>query len=62
MSCKCQQCGEQYKVDLIIPDKLWEKIKPENKPTRAGLLCGSCIMNNIEKLNNYNAYCMKEIK
>lgn len=28
MSCTCQDCGNQYKVDLVIPDELWEKIKP----------------------------------
>jgi hypothetical protein len=27
MSCKCQSCGKQYKIDLMIPDELW------NRPT-----------------------------
>jgi len=22
MSCKCQICGKQYKVDILIPDEL----------------------------------------
>ena len=55
MSCKCQRCKKQYKVDLIIPDKLWEKIKPKGKPKGAGRLCGSCIMEKIEGLNEYDA-------
>jgi len=54
MSCKCQECGKQFKVDLNIPDKLWGKIKPKNKSEDAGLLCGSCIMKKIEEINNYD--------
>jgi len=48
VSCKCQNCGRQYKVDLLIPDNIWEKIRPLDKPPEAGLLCGSCIMSHIE--------------
>ena len=51
--CTCQECGKQYKVDLIVPDKIWEKIKPIDKPRGGGLLCGSCIMKKIEKKDNY---------
>ena len=58
MACKCQNCGEQYKVDLIIPDKLWNKIKPENKPEDAGLLCGSCIMKRIEKTSDHDCWLL----
>ena len=39
MSCTCQRCGKQYKVDLIVPNELWEQIKPEEKPVGAGMLC-----------------------
>jgi len=55
MSCKCQICGKQYKVDLLIPAELWERIKPEGKPEDTGLMCGSCIMKRIEALDEYNA-------
>jgi hypothetical protein len=59
MTCKCQNCRNLYKVDLIIPNDLWEKeIKPNNKPEGSGLLCGSCIMNKIENLNKYASYCL----
>ena len=58
MSCKCQECGRQYKVDLLIPNDLWEKIKPAGKPEGAGLLCGSCIMDRIEDLGEYNFYVL----
>ncbi len=54
--CTCQQCNKQYKVDVVIPDDLWEKIKPNNKPKGAGLLCGICIINNLEELGYYALY------
>ena len=60
MSCKCQECKKQYKVDIIVPDELWKRIKPEDKPERDGMLCGSCIMDRIEALNNYGAWVLKK--
>lgn len=54
--CTCQGCGEKYAVDLILPDELWEEIKPEGKPQGAGLLCGRCIMHRIEQKKEYNYY------
>jgi len=61
MSCKCQECGKQFKVDLNIPDYLWEIIKPIEKPKGGGLLCGSCIMSRIESISNYDYfYLVKE--
>ena len=59
MACKCQKCGKLYKVDLIVSDLLWEKIKPKNKPKGCGLLCGSCIM--IELENKYKGFKLIEI-
>ena len=59
MSCKCQSCDEQYKVDLSIPDEIWDKIKPTDKPEGAGLLCGSCIMKRIENLDIYDHYLLR---
>ena len=53
LSCICQQCGKNYRVDLNIPDNIWEKIKPANKPVGAGLLCGVCIMKKIEDFGKY---------
>ena len=51
--CVCQGCGSRYKVDLLIPDELWERIKPQGKPTGSGLLCGMCIMNRIEEIGEF---------
>lgn len=54
--CTCQSCGDKYKIDLIIPDDLWEKIQPKEKPKGAGLLCGSCIMIRLECILEYSAF------
>ena len=57
MSCKCQICGRQYKVDILIPDKLWEeKVKLPSDQVGAGLLCGECIMRRIEAFSDYSSY------
>ena len=62
MSCICQKCGRKYKVDILIDDNLWEKIKPKGKPKGAGLLCGVCIFEGIEKLNKYDMYRLDKKK
>jgi hypothetical protein len=49
MSCTCQKCGDKYKVDFLVPDKIWEQIKPQHKPVGAGLLCGKCIVEALEE-------------
>lgn len=59
MSCTCQHCGGRYRVDLIVPDHIWEKIKPPGKPEGAGLLCGVCIMKKIEDFGEYGAIHME---
>lgn len=62
MSCTCQSCGKQFKVDLIVPDELWDKIRPEGKPKVGGLLCGSCIMDRIEEISDYDYWFLtKEV-
>jgi len=58
--CTCQECGTKYKIDLLIPDKLWEQIKPDGKPVSAGLLCGSCIMMKLEKILDYDYFYLKK--
>ena len=42
----CQYCGKKYKVDLMIPNKLWKKIYPNKDGS--GLLCGECIIKRVE--------------
>ena len=58
MSCECQKCKIQYKIDLMVSEKLWDKISKGRN-----LLCGSCIMDELEALNKYNYYFLsKEIQ
>jgi len=56
-SCTCQECESQYKVDILIPDELWERIKPTGKSQGAGLLCGDCIIEKLEKIG-YSAWTL----
>jgi len=59
--CLCQGCGKPYMVDLIIPDNLWEEIKPSGKAKGSGLLCGKCIMDKLEGRGEFLAItCQKE--
>jgi hypothetical protein len=54
--CRCQGCDSPYKVDVLVPDDLWEKIKPEGKAVGAGLLCGPCIFQRVENTGTYGGY------
>ena len=56
MPCKCQNCGKDYKVDVIVPDEVWERIKPYRTHEGNGLLCGACIFEAIEELGEYNVF------
>ena len=60
MSCKCQSCGGQYKIDISVPNKIWEKIKPQEKEVGAGLLCARCIFQRIETIGEYNHFNLTE--
>ena len=51
--CTCQSCGMTYRIDLNVPDELWEQIKPPGKSTDAGRLCGMCIMKRIEEIGEF---------
>lgn len=55
MTCICQNCGEDFKIDVLVPDDLWSRIRPFGKPEGAGLLCGACIINHIEALGHHGA-------
>lgn len=50
--CACNACGRPFALDTIVPDDLWERIKPEGKPPGAGLLCGCCIIMRLEALGH----------
>lgn len=56
MACICQKCGNKYKIDLLVDNIIWEKIKPKNKPKGSGLLCGSCIIKKLEIILDYSVF------
>lgn len=51
--CKCQGCGRRYKVDLNVPDDLWKFIRYPDNPN---LLCGICIMERIEQIDDFSCF------
>lgn len=55
LMCNCQKCGNEYNIDLLIPDDIWIKISP--KKSDAGLLCPNCICEEIDnmKIGTVNA-------
>ena len=61
MGCVCQECGRDYKLDLIISDNLWELIKPKQKSEGAGLLCGGYIISKIENVFGYSGFILNKI-
>ncbi len=60
--CTCQSCGNIYKVDFLVSDDVWERIKPENKPKGCGLLCGICIAKALEHLNGFAVLKIENVK
>lgn len=54
--CKCQGCGNRYTVDLLVPDSVWEQIRPSESTGIGGLLCGACIMQRIEAASGFAAW------
>lgn len=61
MSCTCQSCNKQYTVDLMVPDEIWQQIKPPVYG-RDGLMCPTCIIEAVEKLheNEYQSFTLIE--
>jgi hypothetical protein len=62
MSCTCHCCGRKYKVDLIVPDKIWREIAPVQEGQDAGLLCGPCVAERLEELGYDYWYLTKSEK
>lgn len=55
--CTCSVCGKLYRTDIIVPDTLWENIKPRN----GNLLCGSCLLRRVANLREFGAYRLEEV-
>lgn len=58
--CKCQHCGQYYRVDFVLDDDIWNKIRPQGKPEGGGLLCGLCIFERLEALG-FGAFLLNDI-
>jgi hypothetical protein len=58
----CQRCGCGIVVDLIIPDELWEVIKPKLRLSGSGVLCGKCIMEKIDGIGEYAVYKLLKVE
>ena len=55
--CTCQNCGNKFRVDFMVPDALWAKIATTLKNVSGGgLLCGNCIVDHIEALGKFGAF------
>lgn len=50
---KCFDCGLDYDskgwIEAIIPDKVWDEIRPEGVEKGCGILCISCIAKRIKE-------------
>ena len=55
----CQGCGRVYRLDLILSNSLWERIKPPKKPEGAGLLCAECIVARLEALFGFCVFAVE---
>lgn len=54
--CTCQKCRNKFGTDLLVPDDIWERIKPRGAATGAGMLCPACILKAIEPMKEFSAW------
>lgn len=54
--CVCQNCGLNYRVDIIVPDDIWRDITPKPETEEGGLLCPKCIGEKIEDISGHGSY------
>jgi len=52
--CSCHGCGRTYRSDLLVPDTVWERIRPPDHK-QGGLLCPTCIMDRITDAGIWHA-------
>lgn len=50
--CTCHQCQSTYKVDMVLPDDMWNRIARYD----GEMLCGRCICARLETLDEFGAY------
>jgi hypothetical protein len=48
----CHDCGLEYGsdawIEAVIPDKVWNRIRPSESGTEGGLLCITCIARRLK--------------
>lgn len=52
--CHCYDCGLKYGsdgwIEAIVPDKIWNRIKPSECEDGCGILCITCINRRLKVL------------
>jgi hypothetical protein len=56
----CQACGRRFKMDLMVPGEIWEKITP-SATKHGGLLCPTCIVERVENLFGFSAFFLTDV-
>jgi hypothetical protein len=54
--CLCQRCGQQYRVDFLLPDALWLPIHGQYN-----LLCGRCIVELLEAREEFDYFDLTKL-
>lgn len=64
MPCFCDSCGQKYKMDVMIENKLFKRIKAfieKEKGSKIEILCPLCICKAIEEMDGHSAYKLTKI-
>lgn len=59
--CRCGGCGERYRVDIILSDDLWRKLQEALPAGPINLLCGSCIIERLERFGEFAAFKLEPL-
>lgn len=54
--CTCHRCEAVYKVDLLVCDDDWKRVRGG-----CNLLCPACIMQSLEDLDGFGAYRLHKV-
>lgn len=54
--CRCQVCSRMFRVDVLVSDELWGRIRPDGRAGGGGLLCGACIIARLDEALSFSAF------
>jgi len=61
MNVNCYDCGLEYGgdgwIEAVVPDSVWEMIKPIGSSKGSGILCISCMCKRLRKLGLQKVPC-----